>query len=320
MTINEIDTKDISIVIQGAVDRENTARSIASIRKNLPQAEIILSTWEGTDVSCLNSDIVVFSKDPYGFQDKFCSTFTNNTLRQLISTQNGIHKATRRYILKIRSDLIIKSCNFLKYFNRFTERDDRYKLFHHRLIFSSFFSKKFCSSDIADQPLPFHVSDWLAFGFSEDIRLLYSVELPKEPETAWYLNINKYRGVKADLLRGSHRYAPEQYIFYNACKRVFPEIVFDNYLDYNRSNIQWSENLIIQNCILLDPWQFRFVCGKKKAGSDRYNKWTKYPFTMPKSLRRGMYSHKVFINDYEKYCMNKTNAKKGELDDLLLKR
>ena len=64
MIVGSIDTKDISIVVQGAVDPKNTPKCLTSIRKYLPGAEIILSTWEGTDCTGLDYDVLVLNKDP----------------------------------------------------------------------------------------------------------------------------------------------------------------------------------------------------------------------------------------------------------------
>ena len=50
MIINGIDTNDISVVVQGAIDQINTPKCLRSIRKRLPGAEIILSTWEGSPI------------------------------------------------------------------------------------------------------------------------------------------------------------------------------------------------------------------------------------------------------------------------------
>lgn len=313
MIVNGIDTKDITVIVQGAVDKLNTPLCLAGIRRNIPDSEIILSTWEGSEATELDCDMVLFNKDPGGVQDKFQKNFVNNTLRQLLSTQNGVERASGKYIMKIRSDLIFRSCAFLKYFECFGSRDERYELFSHRVIFSAFFSKKFVSSPIEDQPVPFHISDWIAFGKSEDIRFLYDIPLPEEPMNSWYLSINKYIGVKTDLLHASHQYAPEQYIFYHACKKNFPNIQFEHYLDYDRANIMISEKIIANNCIILDPKQFKFICGKEKAGGDYYKRWTRYPITWPKLLKRGLYSHEVFLRDYKRYCAERTSDEKENI-------
>ena len=59
-----IDSKDISVVVQGAVNKNETPKCLKSIRKFLPNAEIILSTWEGSDTKNLDYDILVLNKDP----------------------------------------------------------------------------------------------------------------------------------------------------------------------------------------------------------------------------------------------------------------
>ena len=57
---------DISVVVQGAIDKKLTPICLKSIRKYLPGAEIILSTWEGSDVENLDFDTIVLNHDPYG--------------------------------------------------------------------------------------------------------------------------------------------------------------------------------------------------------------------------------------------------------------
>lgn len=304
MIVNGINTKDISVVVQGAVDKVNTPKSIKSLRKHFPGAQIILSTWEGTNTDALEADDIVLSKDPGGFRDKFCTTFVNNTLRQVVSTQAGIAKARGRYILKIRSDLIFKSCQFLNWFEAYPHRNSDKPVFNQRIIFSSFFTKTFCSTETIDQPLPFHVSDWFVFGDADDVRFLYDITLPEEPLNSWYLFEINYQGVKPNLLGASHRYAPEQYIFFMTCAKVYPQIAFDHYMDYSRDNIAWSERLIANNCIVLDPWQCRFICGKAKAGNDRYRRWTIFPFTIPKTLEKGLCLNQKFNVLYNKYCVD----------------
>ena len=297
-----IKSSEISILFQGAVDKVNTPKALKSIRKLLPESEIIISTWEGTATESLDCDVIVLNEDPGGFQDQFNSCFCNNTLRQIVSAQTGLKRVTRKYVIKMRMDLILKSCNFLKYYDSFPDRDPNYIIFHHRIIACSFFSKKFCSTKFENQPLPFHLSDWFVFGEVKDIQDLYNIPLPAEPSNSWYMSTHPYSGQNIDLLRASHQYAPEQYIFYKACKNKFPEIKFDHYLDYNADNIFMSEKIIANNCIILNPNQFRFICGKEQAGSDRYKLWSQFPGIIPETLERGLYTYNTFVNDYKRYC------------------
>ena len=96
-----INSNEISVVVQGAIDKENTPKCLKSIRKVFPQAEIILSTWEGANVEGLDYDEVIFNKDPGGVKDPFVPTFTNNLLRQMVSTKSGVKKAGRKQLFPI---------------------------------------------------------------------------------------------------------------------------------------------------------------------------------------------------------------------------
>lgn len=106
-----IESQDISVVVQGAIELEYIKKLLKSIRKFLPKAEIIVSTWEGTDVNYLDYDILQINKDPG------CEVFTvfgkkHNLNRQILSTKNGIKRTTRKYVLKIRSDMYFDNINF----------------------------------------------------------------------------------------------------------------------------------------------------------------------------------------------------------------
>ena len=78
----------MSVVVQGAIDKDYTSKCLASIRKYLPEAEIILSTWEGCDVEGLDYDNLLLNKDP-GTSDlirKYPFEHPNNVNRQIVST------------------------------------------------------------------------------------------------------------------------------------------------------------------------------------------------------------------------------------------
>ena len=64
-------TSDISVVVQGAIAGPSkdgkaypTRDCLLSIRRRLPGAEIILSTWKGSDVTGLDYDQLVLNDDP----------------------------------------------------------------------------------------------------------------------------------------------------------------------------------------------------------------------------------------------------------------
>ena len=48
-----IDSNDISVIVQGAINKNETTKCLQSIRQYLPGAEILLSTWDGSNITDL---------------------------------------------------------------------------------------------------------------------------------------------------------------------------------------------------------------------------------------------------------------------------
>ena len=131
--MRHIDSSEISVVVQGAISDKFTKRVLVSIRKYLPKSEIILSTWKGSDVSDLDYDQLVLSKDP-GTKILLNNNIPLNLNRQITSTLNGLRKATRKFALKIRTDIELTSDSFLNYFNKYNDYDYSYKFFQNRIL------------------------------------------------------------------------------------------------------------------------------------------------------------------------------------------
>ena len=110
-----IDSKDVSVVVQGAVNNEYIAVVIDSIKKYLPKSEVVLSTWEGSNVENLKYDVLVLNEDPgsvnfYRAEDSelpgwIDKNLQHNLSRQIVSSRNGIEKANIKYVLKILTNL-----------------------------------------------------------------------------------------------------------------------------------------------------------------------------------------------------------------------
>ena len=301
-----IDYNNISIIVQGAVSKEYTTICLEKLRKYLPGAEIILSTWEGSDVSNLKPDKLLLNKDPGGVKDKKSDYFTNNLLRQLVSTQNALEVVDTKYTLKMRTDLILKSRRFLQYWDKFNACNENKKVVKDKIITTSFFTKRFLCDKKCKciMPVPFHVSDWFVFGNSDDVRKLYMVDLPEEPEQSSYFALKPYVGNKVDLLNCSHQYAPEQYITYNFYRTYTRNMAvkFEHYLDYNNYNIQEAEDFIMNNFKIFSPQELDFECKKEKTKKDYYNKWCRKPYTIPYFLWNGLYRPYIYRVLYKQYC------------------
>ena len=293
---NKISSKEICIVVQGAIDKENTPLCLKSIRKYLPGAEVILSTWENSDISGLDFDKLVLSKDPGAILCAPKFNYYNNINRQLLSTQNGLEECNRKYAMKIRTDNILTKDSFLEYFDKFEKRCDEFMLFKKRLIVLALFSRKFFGI-----PNPFRICDWVTFGLTEDVKKYYlNIDLVKEPEFSLYFQS------RPELIPQNnpspnhyHRYTTEQYYPLNCFQKFFPEIKMDNLGDFNEVNIKQSEIALVNNFIFLDYSQHGIYLKKAK---NRWYQWSIDESSAPDEHWRGFIRHYVFLKDYKKYC------------------
>lgn len=243
----KIESVDLSVVVQGAINKEITLECLKSIRDFLPDAEIILSTWQGSDVKGLDYDILVLNKDPGAIKTDLVNNVTNNQNRQLVSTREGIKKASRKYILKLRTDFVLYSAKFLEYWNKFLSRHETYNIFRHKIIASSVFSR--IASDFNHRPILFHPSDFFLLGLADDLKDYFdSIRLATDDELGnWqYLYPNKIPYPEAH-----YRYAPEQFFLLSYAKQFF-DIKFEDWTDWNQENIELSKNILYNNFIFLD--------------------------------------------------------------------
>lgn len=173
----KIHSEDISVVIQGAIDCEanksKCQKACESVRQVLPGAEIILSTWKGSDTKGLTYDKLILNQDPgeiASFYDGKAGDKTKNNInRQIVSTKNGIKAANRKYVMKLRSDSRLYSQKFLKYYewvNSINE-DSRLLVFEPRNPYG-YYNDRFC------------ICDFWFFGIKENMRTFWDIPLYRE--------------------------------------------------------------------------------------------------------------------------------------------
>lgn len=290
--VGGIDTKDISVVVQGAIDKKITPKCLKSIRNFLPDAEIILSTWENSNVEELDYDVLVSSKDPGndGIQAySIEKTYLCNLNRQLLSTKEGLKQSSRKYIIKIRTDFFLTSNDFLQYFELFNTTTDL--IFNHRVIVLSVFSRRY--SDQNGVPMPFHVSDLFFFGLKDDIKNYFSeTELINSEFTDYKFQYPH----KVPYFLNTMRYAPEQYFCIEWLKRNGIDVNFNDWTCWNQKILDFSDKILFSNFIFLNSLQ---------AGIDSY----KHHNNLFKEFNYffGIISNKLFIEEFEKRFSTKIN-------------
>ncbi|MBL0718251.1 MAG: hypothetical protein JJV93_03285 [Alphaproteobacteria bacterium] len=253
-----INSRDISVVVQGAIDDRYTLYSLESIRNYLPEATIILSTWEGSDVSLLDDtyDEIIFNKDPGCTpHSKKKGGKLNNINRQIVSTMSGIELSKTKYILKMRTDFYLTGNSFLKYFNKYNIFTEKFRKVKHRILSCSLYAR---NPEEKNTPFPFHPSDFVFFGLREDIRNLFNIPLMSKKDSSYFLH-KKATGIRKNF-NLIYRYHPEQHLWINFLKYKS----CDYFADVNDKIIEDTKISFANNLVILSPKQLNI--GSLKRG------------------------------------------------------
>lgn len=276
---------EISIVVQGSIDVQFTASCLCALRTVFPDAEVILSTQDGNDVSGLPVDKVVFSPDPGAPCVNDVDKTLNNVNRQLVSTQAGIAAATRPYILKTRTDILFHNADFLKYFGQFDDAPSSY--FQNRLLICNYYTRNPRVIDTC-----FHPSDWILFGRADDVRTYYeNIPLMNQEDGEWFRT-----HVKTSKLFINHlsRFAPEQHIFLGFLQQ-HENVDCQCYYDHSEALVKQTERTFAECFVVLD-YQKHLGITFQKYNPNRYAE--KHTLTSHWNWK-AMYSH---------YCLQKPSV------------
>jgi len=286
-----MDSKDISVVVQGPVDGKGTQKCLRSIRKYIPGANIVLSTWKGSELNGFDYDKLVENEDPGSNVCSIERKEVNNLSRQIVSTYGGLKYVNTKYTLKIRSDLIFYNSKILKIKFENLKKNNKYCVFKERILVPSIYSKLYLSENNQITPMLFHPSDWLFFGLSDDLKYLFNIELPKEPEFSLYYKHNLKNSRFVDPYDYNlFQYTPEQYIFYNAVKKKIA-VKFDHRTDINSRNVHISRlcmlnNFYIANLGQLGIMNFKYDIKEHSLSDIDYS---------------GLYTNERWEKEYKKY-------------------
>jgi hypothetical protein len=301
-----IDSADISVVIQGSILHAThhwaphgiTQAVIEQVRRVLPASTIIVSTWQNEQIEHLrNVDHFVQSKDPQGYdfytQEAVVDNRINNCNRLITSTAAGLAQVNTPYVLKIRSDLFVQDAQFLKWFGYYADSDPSYCVVKEKILGFSIYSLKFEIKNHIVQYRPYHVSDWAYFGYTEDLSALYACPLTPEPQTSrWFEHHTKPAiDIWPERL---WRYSPEQYITSQFAQRYLNLLLAHGCVSDLETRHQ-SERFIANNFVILDQSQWQLISLKYFLQQN----------DLPDLIKKGLYTHQVWYEDYLQYCQEK---------------
>lgn len=286
-----IEPTQLSVVIQGPVvggpdiprAQRFTFRAVASVRRVLPDAHIILSTWEGSDVRDLEVDDLVISADPGPFilKNPGYPEYVNNVNRQIASTLAGLRATKREFAIKLRSDCELLHDGFLGHWDEFPQRSKDLRVFSSRIVCGELFTR-----DPRIISYLFHPADIFHFGKTKDLLRYWDVPPAPAEETLFWRD-----RIRTRLFGGTEglevRYVPEQYIWLGALRKAGHEFALGQCCEIPRHLIGASELSILNNFRIVDERSLGVVF---PSGFLRHGAWKTYSRQEWKKL-------------YELYCV-----------------
>jgi hypothetical protein len=261
-----ISPRDITVVFQGqlpvagSVSESTLAGNVARLRSLLPGAPILLGTWEGVIPSAaLGFDRVVLAKDPGPLPAfKKNTVHVNNVNRQLAGAAPVLGDVTTPYVLKLRLDCEVAHVGFLDWYARHGRNADGYE----RIAVGGFFT---LDPRLFEQ-MPFHVSDWFAFGPTDKVRRLWSAPHMNYVDATWY-DAHPYAPHSSwfDRLYLA-RFAIEQYVaMHYAANLGYLTPEFHN--DVRPEILDSHDRFLQREMLVLDPAQYGLTSGSYRMAA-----------------------------------------------------
>ncbi|MBV9605106.1 MAG: hypothetical protein JO027_08365 [Solirubrobacterales bacterium] len=286
--VGAISTDEISVVIQGAISGDDLPEQVVErVRRHLPGAEVLLSTWTGERELAVPVDQRIESEDP-GAPWQIHEEWPANTNRLLRSTVAGLEACTRAYALKLRTDTPISGTGFLETFQRHPERAGVLRLLHERIVVINFYC---WNPDLRPFGL-FSVADTVNFGRTEDLRDVWDRPLDDEPANSTWFESHPRPDPDGAPWAG-FRYTPEQLLWLGFLRKHV-EFPFEHFNDVNPTSELISELSIANNAIIVDRDQFGVELPK---------------FTGREPLEPdALVSHEMWLELYRRHCVTPPSA------------
>jgi hypothetical protein len=215
----------------------------------LPGAEVIVSTWAGEDASAIAPPVLVEkSADPGSFV--LADGFPINLNRLQRSTLAGLRRASRRYCLKLRSDLALEDRRFLVVA---PARPGGH--FEQPMTMTNLYLR-----DPEKFALLFHVSDIAQFGRTSDLRAFWDGPLFQEDEIL-------FPAETPGEARSRLRLFPEQATTLRWLARSGVEVRLDHPAQIDRPLLALWARVLLENVHLVD-WRKSGIVFPERFATD----------------------------------------------------
>lgn len=248
--ISEITSQQISIVLQGPYITHHQTLGFTSLdvirkwRELLPDAEIIVSAWAEAETHIPEVDVWVSNINPgptFRNRPSVSHSRVNNIGRQILSSKNGLKRATRPYAIKCRTDIMPIHTGFIDLFINQRPRCNDYSVFQSPMV-----TCRFCTLDPRLTETHLHICDIFHFGHLEDVLKLWDIELPEATEQYDVDIIGLDPFGRCIMMRDKYP-RPEQYLALKCFQKKIPNLELNYRIDNNPLLYKLGERLIFNN-------------------------------------------------------------------------
>ncbi len=278
----------ISFIVQGQISNL-TKKTTTSIRLFFPQSTIIISTWKNNKIDDLDYDSLILSDDPGGVEAKV-SGGSVNTLRQIISTSEGLKKCNTEYVAKIRSDMIFYGNNLPLYYEKYKNFERNSEIFSSRVLIL----ENGTLNPRGLYEMPYHFGDWFYFGKTKDIKKIFDINFSKEDElkNAFYW---KNRNFPKNNINKKYymRFRSETILTYFHIKKKIKNILLHSN-DVSSDNIKQSEFHLVNDYLLASMKSIQLK-NLKHSRTSSLSSWVRY------SHQEWIMLHNIFFTEENKF-------------------
>lgn len=280
-----IPSQQVTVVFQGGInlarlgsgrdDGSDFLYNVARTRAALPNATIILSTWQTlTFPSTYNSahkldiDQLILSPDPGGLPNiKFGYDTPNNVNRQIISSQAGLNQVSSDYALKLRADSYLGNDSLLAAYTHYLEQVNYYapdtsitttEPPHNRHVHKANIDyapiavpNLFTIDPNVYEHMAYHMSDWAQFGEREILKRYWSARLMSKDDATYFEHHTQTTDAKFAENMFRTRLAVEQHITTQYAKQLGYEVPIQ-YNHITPSILQAHNDFLARHIIVLN--------------------------------------------------------------------
>ena len=289
----EIYNHDISIVIHGGCFSRNyadIANILLSYKKIFDGAEIIFSISSSdfidfdesseTHVSSHKkemsnfcylvnqcADKIAYARMGHPLPPVFANGNLCNVNNLIEAAHNGLALATRKFVLRVRNDLLFKDRTFIETYKKLYHgyyRKGKRTVFDLPVMIASLYTL----NSFAGTRLAFHYGDWFHFGLLSDVRPIWDIPLVTLDFMTHYRSHYAVAGSQEKERNFLSRLAVEQYIHYGFFRKKFKDIVLNCHNDGHSLDI--SMDILLDNFIVCDLYDLNVYFQKYNDGFEPY--------------------------------------------------